>query len=723
MRYSQKTAPTQLQQVSKLSNDRSYSNEPAILPSEIWTRPTDWLTMPTITSPEQKMALLIAVFEQGSNFIALTCAGAYTVDWGDGVTENIATGVQANHEYTYSALSGTDSTRGYRQAIIVVTPQGGSNLTSIDLRKTHSSVTTVYNSPILECIISAPNATSLTVGGGSPQPIMLENFVIKNSAAVTNFASLLSGARSLRNVSFENLGALTATSFMFLNCSSLTTIPLFETRNVTNTQSMFQGCASLIEIPLLNTGNVTGATSMFSGCQALRYLPTLDTRNVTSMASFLTGCLSLKTVPLLNLSRVTNVQSMFQGCYSLVSVPLFDTSAVTSFVAMFANCYSLKFVPFFNTSAATNMSQMFTGCNALTAVPLFRTSLVTNMSSMFASCFVLKSVPLFNTASVTDMSSMFIYCSALKSVPLFNTAAVTNMTNMFAMFGGYSSLTDVPLFNTAAVTNMSGMFLTCNTLIKIPLFVTSAVTNMQNMFSGCINLSTVPLLSTSSVTTGNFATMFASCVNLSRAALSGTKFTISYASCKLSRTELESIFTYLGLGTGQTITITGNYGAATPTSLSSTTVAGSTTILLANTTGLVAGMQVTGTGTPLTTGIANTFTDAGDLVNLTAHGLSDGDVVSFSSITSTTGISINTLYYVVNATANDFQVSLTLGGAAISLTTNGSGTLKYTSTIVSIVPNTSVTMTRPMVSSGTNTLAYRLLQTGTALLKGWSVTG
>jgi hypothetical protein len=134
-------------------------------------------------------------------------------------------------------------------------------------------------------------------------------------------------------------------------------------------------------------------------------------------------------------------------------------------------------------------------------------------------------------------------------------------------------------------------------------------------------------------------------------------------------------------------------------------------------------MQVTGTNTSLTTGRAVTFTDAGDLVNLTAHGLSDGDEVSFSVITTTTGIVINTIYFVVNAAADTFQVASTLGGAALPLTTNGSGTVKYNSTIVSIVPNTSVTMSRPMVGSASQTLAFRLLGTYKAILKGFAITG
>lgn len=72
---------------------------------------------------------------------------------------------------------------------------------------------------------------------------------------------------------------------------------------------------------------------------------------------------------------------------------------------------------------------------------------------------------------------------------------------------------------------------------------------------------------------------------------------------------------------------------------------------------------------------AVTFTDVGDLVTLNNHGLSNGEAVTFGTITTTTGISINTTYYVISSTTNTFQLSATVGGAALPLTTNGTGVL------------------------------------------------
>jgi hypothetical protein len=243
------------------------------------------------------------------------------------------------------------------------------------------------------------------------------------------------------------------------------------------------------------------------------------------------------------------------------------------------------------------------------------------------------------------------------------------------------------------------------------------------MFNGCTSLVTVPLLiSGASAPSTKFNNIFLNCINLTRAALNGSKYSISYTGCKLSKEELESIFDYLDTAASQTITVSNNWGAPipTPATLTGTTTAGSTTITMTNTTGIAVGMQITGTGSPLTTARSVTFTS--NLVNLATHGLSNNDEVSFATIATTNSISINRIYYVVNATAGTFQLAATLGGPALTLTPNGSGTLRYRTEVVSINPNVSITVSRQMAAGGANSLTFRQLRTGTALLKGWAVT-
>jgi len=311
----------------------------------------------------------------------------------------------------------------------------------------------------------------------------------------------------------------------------------------------------------------TVMNNMFEGCASLRSIPLFNTSAVTAMNSTFAGCLSLESVPLFITNAVTNMANMFQNCFSLQSVPFFNTSSATVMANMFSGCRSLQSVPLFVTNAVNNMSAMFANCPSLKNVPLFVTNAVTNMSNMFNNCVSLESVPLFVTNAVNNMSGMFANCPSLKNVPLFVTTAVTNMSGMFE---GCTSLQSVPPFVTTAVTNTSVMFNTCTYLQSVPSFATNLVTTMTFMFSNCLSLRTLGLLNTSGITSAaNTVNLFNNCISLSKGRTNGIQHSISYANCKLSAAAIDDIFTGLGTASGapgsQTITVAGNYGAATCT--------------------------------------------------------------------------------------------------------------------------------------------------------------
>lgn len=98
--------------------------------------------------------------------------------------------------------------------------------------------------------------------------------------------------------------------------------------------------------------------------------------------------------------------------------------------------------------------------------------------------------------------------------------------------------------------------------------------------------------------------------------------------------------------------------------------------------GAVTAVDVTAGGTNYTSeptvsfGFTVTATNATERINATGHVLINTDRVSFTStLTLPTGLTAGVAYYVVNKTANDFQVSLTSGGAAVTFTTDGTGTI------------------------------------------------
>ena len=323
-----------------------------------WVRPSDWLPMPTnITSADQIFVGLHAVFESGQNYCAFlftTSAGQYQVDWGDGTITLHNSNTIAQKNYDYASISNsTLCSRGYKQVIIKVTPVSG-NLLSCNFQQrfvTTPAQNQVYATGFLDCILSMPNATAITFGGGIIRHSYVERFDVKTIGSVISMVS------------------------MFNSCSSLQSVPLFDTQNVNSMGYMFSGCSSLQSVPFFNTQNVNNMGSMFVGCYSLQSIPLFNTQNVTNMQYMLAYCYSLQSVPLFNTQNVNNMGNMFQNCTSLQSVPLFNTQNVTNMSSMFQGCVSLNFIPNFNTTLVTNFTIFANGCNSLNrCTTIFRNS-------------------------------------------------------------------------------------------------------------------------------------------------------------------------------------------------------------------------------------------------------------------------------------------------------------------------------------------------------------
>ena len=416
---------------SSLINNLRFGNTAA------WTRPTAWIAMPTIISTEQKVAALFLVGNNDSNFVAFRCSGSYTVDWGDGgAIENVASGVTAQHNYVFSNLSASTefgpvgSKR--RQAMIVITPQVGQNLTSISFNFRHSSLASTYTTPILEIKLSAPNCNSLLIGNTTGNLRLLEQCTIL-SHNTTNIGN------------------------MFNSCSSLQSVPLFNTAAVINMANMFQGCASLENVPLFNTAAVTNMSNMFQGCASLESIPLFDTAAVANMSLMFANCQSLKSVPLLNTAAVTNMANMFQSCTSLQSIPLFNTAAVENMANMFNACTSLQSVPLFDTAAVANMSLMFQNCLSLQSIPAFNCSISTNMALFASNCPSLKRCEATGIKSTVSFANCTISSNNLNEI-YTNLADLTTLpTQTITVTGNYGVATDDPTIATAKNWTVTGI--------------------------------------------------------------------------------------------------------------------------------------------------------------------------------------------------------------------------------------------------------------------------
>ena len=322
-----------------------------------WVRPSDWLAMPTIGT--QEFIGLLAITDDGSNDIALLCAGAYTVDWGDGTSQNIATGIKAEHSYTYSSISGTPTSRGYKQVLVRVTPQSGQNLTTVNLQQRNAIINKLHSVAWLDIAVNGANITTLTIGGPSTVYVgMCENVTIGSIGGITSFSSLFYNMSSLQSVNIANSSTVTNFSGMFTFCYSLRTVSLFNTANSTNMSGMFTGCFSLVTIPLFNTVLNQQFQNMFDSCYALRDIPLINTVAGTNFSSMFVNCRNLQTIPLINTIAGTTFTSMFNGAYSIQTLPNLNTAAGTVFTNMLLGTVTLAKGAFQGTRYAISYTSM-----------------------------------------------------------------------------------------------------------------------------------------------------------------------------------------------------------------------------------------------------------------------------------------------------------------------------------------------------------------------------
>ena len=197
--------------------------------SAAWVRPTDWPSLPSVAATDQVFRGLHAVFDHGSNFATIRCTGAFTVDWGDGSSPvNVASNTTAEYNYNYSASGlGSVTSRGYKTAIVTVTPQAGQTLSVIDIGQKHTQagLASNRNSQWLDMRLAMNNSGTVTTYNSTWLHRLLEQFEwIGGSSVQSSFSSFLSGCSSLQSIPLFNTAAGINFSSFILNCASVSRI-------------------------------------------------------------------------------------------------------------------------------------------------------------------------------------------------------------------------------------------------------------------------------------------------------------------------------------------------------------------------------------------------------------------------------------------------------------------------------------------------------------------
>lgn len=329
-------------------------------PTNAYIRPVDWPNIESLVVSNSFVGLYRVPKAPGNykQMVAftVTCpSGTYTVDWGDGTSNTYGTGVAADHLFDPANIVITDTSYGYKCAIIKVTAT--TNITSINFATLYSGAGQSYRTyQWLDLDIDASSLTNLP--NLTFCSYALESFRLRNSS-LSSYQNLFNGCNNLKKVyEVTTSSSLTSIGAMFNNCKSLMEIPLFNTSLVTAAAGFLSNCSSLISIPSFNFSSVTDASSMFTGCQVLESIPAIAFPAATTTAFMFQNCMALREVKVTSFASTTNVSSMFQDCTSLIYIAPTTTTALGA--------------------STSSMSSTFSGCNMITEIGFSHFSNSTN---------------------------------------------------------------------------------------------------------------------------------------------------------------------------------------------------------------------------------------------------------------------------------------------------------------------------------------------------------
>lgn len=325
----------------------------------------------------------------------------------------------------------------YRQAVVKLTPNGGS-LTSVNFNIKHSALVSAGTSTPtvgwLDIAIAGTSLTAITISAATPNVFY----------------------RDLQRVRFVGSMGVTSLEYMFLGCNNLRVVSIDDSVGVTAYQGMFNSCSRLVLAPELDTSACSNFAGMFANCYNLTSIPAYDFSNGTNLASCFVECHQLKAIPsTLDFTSMTTAESMFENCRSLAHAKLTTSSALTNMTQAFSYCRSLRSVEVTNTSGITTLYGAFYNCAMLTSItlgslvacadfsgafsftPITETPVIDTAASnvlfdqTFEGCMQLTSVSL-NFANAISAGAMFNLCSALRSLTLENASTSLDTTAMFS---------------------------------------------------------------------------------------------------------------------------------------------------------------------------------------------------------------------------------------------------------------------------------------------------
>lgn len=407
-----------------------------------WERPADWLPLPDVQPGEDKIVALLAVYP-GDNFFAFMAVGDYQIDWGDGqAAETVSTATQVNKNLAWASYpEGTLTSRGYRQAIITITPQASSVLQRIDFYRKHNQSGLPDNvvNRMLDLKMSLPNCTMFTLGS--------------NLTSNTYYGML-------EHIEWVGGSPLAVESdYLFANCRALRRLDGSDwCHHMVTLSRTFNNCYELTEVPSLDTAACSNFSQIFGACRSLSTAPDLDTSWAIYISNFFLQCSSLRVVPPYDFSRAVYANDTFNSC-GVMELPMFDFGNVRNASSMFNGCF-LHALPAYDLSKAVNINRLFYA-GWIVRPPMFDLREAVRCDEVFYAANGVEEIPAWNLRDAATLYR-FASCSKMHTCSIIATGGgVANITEMFTTAG---SLRALPSIDASAVTICSSPFPNCNAI-------------------------------------------------------------------------------------------------------------------------------------------------------------------------------------------------------------------------------------------------------------------
>jgi surface protein len=381
----------------------------------------------------------------------------YTIDWGDGTTENFTTITNLSHTYSDGlTISRTIKITGTYAGIMLLPRNQLSGITNFGS----------WAPTALYALYFRASSSQFTSSSDYPS-----NIGDWDVSTVQNFRWMFASWSSYfptrklpfnSDISSWDMSAATTLHGMFIGCEDFNQdIGSWDTSNVTDMTAMFAGTSFNQDISSWDTSSVTFMGSMFRSTPFNQDISSWDTSSVTSMAYMFRSTPFNQNIGSWDTSSVTNFYGMFTTATSFnQNIGSWDTSSVTNmnYVFNYATSFNQD-IGSWDTSAATGIIAMFAGCTSFNQdISSWDTSSVTDMNNVFNSATSFnQNIGSWDTSSVTKMDQMFYGDTSFnQNIGSWDTSSVTSL---YGMFNGATSFNqDIGSWDMSNVTTMSSMF-------------------------------------------------------------------------------------------------------------------------------------------------------------------------------------------------------------------------------------------------------------------------